>query len=155
MLLPYADGYGVPNEMTAPRDSRASALLLLLLATRPAASSLSESSSSAVRFANVFGDDMVLQAGSPAPVWGWAAPSAAVRIALSSGALNVTVQADSTGFWRAVLPSAPASMAAVDVFASAPDGSSAALRRVLFGIVVLCSGQSGWRALLRRPEPPF
>ena len=77
MLLPYADGYGVPNEMTAPRDSRASALLLLLLATRPAASSLSESSSSAVRFANVFGDDMVLQAGSPAPVWGWAAPSAA------------------------------------------------------------------------------
>ena len=108
-----------------------------------------------VKLPTLFSDHMVLQCDAPVQVWGWAAPSAAVRIALSSGALNVTVQADSTGFWRAVLPSAPASMAAVDVFASAPDGSSAALRRVLFGIVVLCSGQSGWRALLRRPEPPF
>ena len=112
-------------------------LLLILAAARA-----SSSPAASVRFSNVFGDDMVLQADKPAPVWGWAAPSASVRVSLSSGAFNATVQADAAGFFRAVLPSAPASMAAVDVLAAAPDGSSAALRRVLFGTVILCSGQS-------------
>ncbi len=96
-----------------------------------------------VNFSNVFGDDMILSSGSPgAPVWGWSTPLMIVEFTFSGG-FNVNVSSDSSGFWRVSLPPQPSSLALYTLEATvASEGSSAIVSRVLFGIVLFCSGQS-------------
>jgi len=92
----------------------------------------------------VFGDDMVLQRGVPARLFGWgASPGATVVAALSgAGARATSAPADAEGAWALALPAQPATAAPQDVTLAASDGGAAVLRRVLFGDVHVCAGQS-------------
>ena len=93
----------------------------------------------APRFSNVLGSNMVLQRDRPAPIWGWDAPNVAVTV--THGGASLTATAGATGLWRVVLPPTPASLEGSSITASSSTGSST-LHDVLFGEVVLCSGQS-------------
>ena len=110
----------------------------------------------AFRFSNAYGDDMVLQsAPQQAVVWGFTSrgdDAVAVRVqaALGGSGHAVSVQAEPPALylgnwtWRATLPATAASLDAQwNVTAtSAKSGRVASLRRVLFGDVWVCSGQS-------------
>lgn len=52
---------------------------------------------SSMRVARIFSDNMVLQQGIYAPVWGWAPPGVQVRIGI--GGKEYTTVADKTGKW--------------------------------------------------------
>ena len=55
-----------------------------------------------VKLANLFVDHMVLQQGTPAPVWGTAAPNEAVTVSVAGQTAQAT--ADASGKWVAKLP---------------------------------------------------
>ena len=58
-----------------------------------------------LRWSSMFRDTMVLQqAPKRAKVWGFAAPGAAVSVALDGEALGAAATADGTGRWEALLP---------------------------------------------------
>ena len=89
---------------------------------------------------NVFGSNMVLQHGRPAPVWGWAAPGAKVAVTFGGASLPAAT-ADADGLWKVVLPPQPPSLAAHTI--GVESGSEKiTLANVVFGEVILCSGQS-------------
>jgi hypothetical protein len=80
-----------------------------------------------LQFALSYGSDMVLQAGTPTSIWGWAAPGSTVTLSLdkapsltggeavvdSGGGINVAVvtglQVEQDGSWKAYLPAQPPS----------------------------------------------
>jgi sialate O-acetylesterase len=101
---------------------------------------------------NVFGSHMVLQRDRPAPVWGWATPGAAVAVSFD-GKTHAASAAAQTGFWKVMLPSQPASLVGRDIAVSSSSSSggseeSVLLSDVLFGEVLLCSGQSNMEFVL-------
>ena len=61
-----------------------------------------------LRPAAVFSDNMVLQQGVPVPVWGKAAPGAAVSCRLEPAGAAAAGTADADGCWRLTLPALPA-----------------------------------------------
>lgn len=61
-----------------------------------------------LRPAAVFSDNMVLQQGVPVPVWGKAAPGAAVSCRLEPAGAAAAGTADADGCWRLMLPALPA-----------------------------------------------
>ena len=93
----------------------------------------------------IFGDDMVLASSKlgGANVWGTgAAPSA--KITVTSGSASNSSAADARGAWCVALSVAP-SLTPADVTVAMADASDApplTVKRVLFGAVVICSGQS-------------
>lgn len=92
----------------------------------------------ALRLPAIFSTGCVLQRGGPVPVWGWAAPGAAVRVACAGRAAAATAGAD--GRWRADLPELPAGGPwAIEVSSGA---ESLSVGDVLVGEVWLASGQS-------------
>ena len=114
--------------------------------------------SSALNFSHVYTDSMILQREPhPASIWGWAAPGAAVTVAIEkSGAANsvvasVVATASSGGQWRVSLPPQPASTTPVVISAST-GASKISISDVLFGDVYVCSGRES-HALSRRARP--
>lgn len=97
---------------------------------------------SAVPFhlSNVFGSSMVLQRNKPVPIWGWANAGTTVQTTFQGTTYNAT--ADSTGLWKLTLPSQPANAVPSTLAFTASTGESQTLSDVLFGDVILCSGQS-------------
>ena len=90
-------------------------------------------------FAKLFTDHAVLQrAPASAAVWGFASPGAPVDVAFNGATLHAV--ADAGGAWRVALPPTPAG----GPYALRANSSAAsqAIADVLFGEVVLCSGQS-------------
>jgi len=90
-----------------------------------------------VRLPAVLGDHMVVQAGQPVPVWGWADPGEKVTVALANQSKTAT--ADAKGRWSvqldALKPGGPHTLKV--------EGKNALERAdVLVGEVWLCSGQS-------------
>jgi sialate O-acetylesterase len=91
-----------------------------------------------------FGDHAVLQRDRPLTLWGWAAPGAAVTVALAGPGLAAPATASATaaadGRWQARL----AALAAGGPYTltAAAGGRSASAADVLVGDVWLCSGQS-------------
>ena len=61
-----------------------------------------------LRPAAVFSGNMVLQQGVPVPVWGKAAPGAAVSCRLEPAGAAAAGTADADGCWRLMLPALPA-----------------------------------------------
>ena len=97
-----------------------------------------------LRWSSMFRDTMVLQqAPKRAKVWGFAAPGAAVSVALDGEALGAAATADGTGRWEALLPPLPGALGAEHTITASSAGQTAiVLRKVLFGEVWICSGQS-------------
>ena len=91
---------------------------------------------------NVIYDGMVLQRDTEAVVWGWSsckAGSAHVRLV---GVTAVSVEIQSDGSWEASLPVMSGSTAAkYDIVINDCD-STVTVKNVVFGDVLLCSGQS-------------
>ena len=92
-----------------------------------------------VRLPAVFGDHMVLQRETGAPVWGWANPGEKVQVTGSWGA-SAAGAATAEGTWRVELKTPPAG----GPFTVRVQGekNSVELTDVLSGEVWLCSGQS-------------
>lgn len=99
-----------------------------------------------LRFANVFGDGIVLQQGKPLRLWGWAAPAAAVAVSIADGAATIggEATADAEGLWVVTFAPLTASFTAKVITARAGD-ETVTLRDVLVGEVWLTSGQSNMR----------
>ncbi len=98
--------------------------------------------SAELRLSPLFGDGMVLQRETRAPIWGWATPGAAIDVTAEWGRQKVSGRAvtDAAGAWRTELAT-PAAGGPYSI-TIAGDGGSVALRDVLIGEVWLCSGQS-------------
>jgi sialate O-acetylesterase len=86
----------------------------------------------------IFGDNMVLQQQQSVPVWGWAAPGAAVTVKFSGQTRST--RADATGQWRVKLDPLKASSAPQSLVIEA-DGTKT-FTNILVGEVWLASGQS-------------
>jgi hypothetical protein len=89
---------------------------------------------------NVFGEHMVLQAGAPIEVWGFAPPNAVVTVSLR-GVNNATAVSSPGGTWRVTL-GAEAAGGPFSLSASSSDGEATNFVDVFVGTVILCSGQS-------------
>ena len=110
----------------------------------------SSSSSTPFHFSNTLGSHMVLQRDRPAPIWGWATPGANVTVTLDGKPASPPTSATATenGLWRVVLPAQPATLTGRTITAVVSSGETIALTDVLFGEVVLCSGQSNMELVL-------
>ncbi len=117
-------------------------LLLPLLASTVC---FSLPASAELRVAHVFQDHMVLQQKMPLPVWGWAGPGAAVRVAFAGQ--EQTAKADGTGYWKATLTALPASSEGRKLTVTA-GSATVTLNDILVGEVWLCAGQSNMARML-------
>ena len=90
--------------------------------------------------AQAISNHAVLPAAAPL-VWGFAAPSVSVAVSLDGGAPTVAV-ADAAGVWRAALPAQPPSLAQHTLSVSSAGAPTVVLSDVLFGLTILCAGQS-------------
>ncbi len=94
-----------------------------------------------LRLPAVLGDHMVLQAGLPVPVWGWAEPGAEVSVSFAGQTAKATAGAD--GRWEATLAAMPASAESRELRVTTNrDATPRVLADVLVGEVWVCSGQS-------------
>ena len=88
--------------------------------------------------AAIFGDNMVLQQQMPVPVWGWAAPNAAVTVKFSGQTKSTRAAAD--GKWLVKLGKLKASFAPQTLVVES--GETKTFTNILVGEVWLASGQS-------------
>jgi sialate O-acetylesterase len=95
-------------------------------------------SSADVRLPAIIGDNMVLQADKPLPVWGWAEPGEDVTVTL--GAEKATAKADAQGRWRANLPPQKSSATAAEMTVAGKN--TIKISNILVGEVWGGSGQS-------------
>ncbi|MGZ3298828.1 MAG: sialate O-acetylesterase, partial [Asticcacaulis sp.] len=123
--------------------------LALCLGLCPPLPSLAQTaaSSSGPAFAGIFGDHAVLQRGGPVNVWGTAAPSQAVTVAVAG--ISASAMADAKGAWRAKLPPLPAG-GPYTMTVSAGGAAGATLTDIMVGDVFLCSGQSNMEFPLKQ-----
>jgi sialate O-acetylesterase len=86
----------------------------------------------------LFGDNMVLQRGKPASIWGWSKPGDAVHVRIQGSSVETVAGAD--GKWKATFALPPTG----GPYEVAVKGAQQALtlHNVLVGDVWLCGGQS-------------
>ena len=89
---------------------------------------------------HIFGDHMVLQAGVPAPVWGWARSGETITVTFGSQKKEATAGSD--GAWKVSLDPLVVSAQSADLTISGASPEMLTFRDVLVGEVWLCSGQS-------------
>lgn len=103
-----------------------------------------------MRLPAILSDHMVLQAGKPAQLWGWATPGASIS-AEFRGASARTVTPDS-GRWQLSLPTGrPGGPFTLNL---SGDGDTIVLQDVLVGEVWLASGQSNMQWRLDQSHDP-
>ncbi|SMP51778.1 protein of unknown function [Neorhodopirellula lusitana] len=99
------------------------------------------------RLAGMFGNGMVLQQKTDAPVWGTAAPGSTVKVSGSWSKDTATTIADQSGDWRTDLVT-PAAGGPFEVVVES-EGQTITLKDVLIGEVWICSGQSNMQWKMR------
>jgi sialate O-acetylesterase len=99
----------------------------------------------ALQLAGVFGDNMVLQQKTDAPIWGFAKPGETVSVAGSWNQAVSKTKADEQGKWRTKLAT-PAAGGPFQILVKSKT-KTVKLDNVLSGEVWVCSGQSNmqWR----------
>lgn len=102
-----------------------------------------------MQLATLFGDGMVLQRETRAPMWGRAAPGSEVRVRAEWSAAEVVARADARGAWRVELAT-PSAGGPYTIRVAGTDELT--LRDVWIGEVWLCSGQSNMEWKLRPGE---
>ena len=87
---------------------------------------------------SLFTDNMVLQRGIRAPIWGWAEPGTEIKVTINNRSRSTTAQED--GRWQANLPI----LEAGGPFQLTVEGpkKEITLKNVMAGDVWICSGQS-------------
>ncbi len=92
-----------------------------------------------IRLPAVVGDNMVLQSGMKAPVWGWADPGEEVRLSVNWHRMERRTSADATGKWMFEIKSPPVG-GPYQIMLKGKN--SITLKNILVGEVWVCSGQS-------------
>lgn len=111
-----------------------------LSAVVAACACLAPTASADVRLPAIIGSNMVVQAETDAPFWGWADPGETVTLTPSwPGAASVEVNANDRGEWSCTLPT-PAAGGPYTI--SVEGNNTTTLDNVLIGEVWLASGQS-------------
>jgi Domain of unknown function (DUF303). len=87
----------------------------------------------------IFGDNMVLQQKTGAPVWGKATPNSTVRVKPSWNKKEYTAKTDANGNWKTTVET-PSAGGPYEIKISG--NNSLTLRNVMIGEVWICSGQS-------------
>jgi sialate O-acetylesterase len=100
-----------------------------------------------LRTANLFDDDMVLQRGTPVPVWGKAVSNAPVSVMMSTGESAATAS-DSAGDWSVTLPAMPATTNGPVTMTITSGPRTMQVTNLLVGDVWFCSGQSNMEWIL-------
>lgn len=108
-------------------------------------SSLLGGEAAAIRLAELFSDNAILQRGKPIHVWGTAAPGEKVEVTFADQ--RQAAVADSEGRWRATFAPLPASGTPRTLTAKAGN-STATANNILIGEVWLLSGQSNMAFLM-------
>jgi sialate O-acetylesterase len=98
-----------------------------------------------VRLPAVISDHMVLQAATPAPIWGWAAPGERVVVAFAGQSFATVAATDGT--WRVRLP--PLAVSRSPQTLTVSGNNSLVVHDVLVGEAWLCSGQSNMEMQLK------
>jgi len=94
---------------------------------------------SAVRLPALISNNMVLQQGRPAAIWGWAGKGEVVTVSL--GEQQYTAKAGDDGRWKVMLKKLkPGKILGMNVKGSS--GNSITVENILVGEVWICSGQS-------------
>ena len=97
-------------------------------------------------FPSFISDNMVLQHGVKAPLWGWAAPGEKVTVQVPEIGSRISAKADASGRWQAQIgPLAPGGPYSLVIQAGSEQKT---IRNVLVGEVWLCSGQSNMEMLV-------
>jgi len=105
----------------------------------------------------LFTENMVLQQGSPIPVWGKAEPGEQVQVGLQrnargeASAAASSVQADKDGNWKVSLP---AQKAATGYVLTVKGNNTITFKNVAIGEVWVCSGQSNMEWSVNAGETP-
>ncbi len=99
-----------------------------------------------VKMPAIFSDNMVLQQGVAAPVWGKADPGE--KVTVSFGGSEVSAVADKDGKWMVKLPASKVSGQAAEMKISGKN--SITIKNILVGNVWLASGQSNMEFPLSR-----
>ena len=107
---------------------------------------LSAVSSADVRLPAIFGDNMVLQAGTRVSLWGWADPNEEISVRVSWSKVDWTIQADSQGKW--ILQTASPEIGGVYEI-TFKGKNTITLKNLLAGEVWVCSGQSNMEMAVR------
>ena len=97
-----------------------------------------------VRLPAVISDNMVIQHGAAAPIWGWADPGGTVTVKL--GGQAKTAVADAKGKWKVALEPLKAGGIHTMTVAGA---EALTVRNILAGEVWVCSGQSNMQWALK------
>ncbi|MDG1873647.1 MAG: sialate O-acetylesterase [Mariniblastus sp.] len=90
------------------------------------------------RFANIFGDNMVLQRNTPVTIWGWANPNDSVEVSLRDQVIKTV--ADNGGKWTVKLE--PLGLGEPFHVTAKTSNQAITLNNVVAGEVWICSGQS-------------
>jgi sialate O-acetylesterase len=137
------------HSTSSRKVTRVLALQSFLLAVFVAAS-LAPAAFAEVRLPSWISDNMVLQQGKPAPVWGKADPGENVAVAL--GDQHKSATADASGRWKVELDP----LKAGGPFEMTVAGSnSVTIHNILVGEVWVCSGQSNMEMAVGSREGVF
>ncbi|MCX7426023.1 MAG: sialate O-acetylesterase [Planctomycetia bacterium] len=93
----------------------------------------------AIKLPSIISDNMVLQAGQAAPIWGWDEPGQKVTVRLADKTAEATAGAD--GRWQVTLDGLKPGTA-MEMLIEDAAGDKKAIKNVLVGEVWVCSGQS-------------
>lgn len=96
---------------------------------------------------NVFASHMVIQADRPVPLWGWDEKGSTVTVEFNGKKYSSKASSEN-GFWRIELPAMKASFTPYQVVAMGSANQMQVLEDVLFGDVILCSGQNNMQFTL-------
>jgi sialate O-acetylesterase len=102
-----------------------------------------------VRLPKILSDHMVLQAGKPSKIWGWA--DAGEKVTVSIAGKSASATADAQGKW-AVSLEIPASKTPLEMSVSGKN--SLKISDVLIGEVWICSGQSNMEWSVKQADNP-
>ncbi|KLU02025.1 Sialic acid-specific 9-O-acetylesterase [Rhodopirellula islandica] len=119
----------------------------LILASTAVVAEVETSQRTALRLSGMFGDRMVFQQETNAPVWGTVDPNAIVAVTPSWSDQTVQCQADSDGKWQVRIKT-PKAGGPFQVHVSSGE-TTIQLTDVLVGEVWICSGQSNMQWKMR------
>jgi sialate O-acetylesterase len=107
---------------------------------------LGTAASADVRLPSILSDNMVLQGGDMAPIWGWADPNEEIHVTVSWGAAERTIHAGDDGKWMFKL-TAPEVGGPYEM--TFKGNNAVTIKNILVGEVWLCSGQSNMEMAVR------
>ena len=93
------------------------------------------------RISNVFGSHMVIQSDQPISLFGWDEKGSKIKVEFNNKKYSTTADVE-TGLWRVELPPMKATFNSFDITVIGSSNQLQVLEDVLFGDVILCSGQN-------------